>query len=88
MQTISDLLTASEAAAIAMERFGKGWIAQDGPDGNTHCAGNSVWCRFRLEPYIRENRWESFGPWDLIGPGHPNPEWRNTKMKIERRRDA
>jgi hypothetical protein len=77
-------LTADEAAAIALERFGEGWVAQDGPERNEPCAGNSVWCWFRHEPYIREDRWESLGKWELIGPGHPNPDhWRETKRRID-----
>lgn len=30
--------------------------------------------------------WDEFLGGNFIGPGHPNPEWRNTK--IERKRDA
>jgi hypothetical protein len=85
------ILSSDEAAAIALEKYGPGWVAQDGPDTTSTA---NFWGWYSCEPVE-----STHGDWwreasddpcyaENIGPGHPNPEWRETKRRIERKRDA
>ena len=75
------ILSSDEAAAIALEKYGPGWVAQDGPNLDYK------WAWHALEPWVEYGTWNIWGS-QLIGPGHPNPEWRSTAQRIERKRDA
>ena len=74
-------LTADEAAAIALERYGDGWIALGPPDR---------WLSWQWWWYETEySAKHGGGNCYYIGPGHPNPDhWRETCQRIERKRDA
>lgn len=69
-----DLLTAEQAAAIALERFGEGWLVQDGPDPCGEWAW--IWCPFwwrsDIEPVASATRWLIGCLAQYVGPGHPN----------------
>lgn len=81
------ILTADEAATIALERYGDGWIAQDGEA----CRGVFDWFFYPRKPRVWEweFQWQEGGTPIRIGPGHPNPgHWRSTAQRIERKRDV
>ena len=81
------LLTADEAAAIALEKYGPGWICQDGGDPKRIDHGTLLpwswwWCR--VEPHgAAIITWMKLGGSHYIGSGRPNPEWRSSKMRID-----
>jgi hypothetical protein len=70
------MLDATEAAAIALEKYGPGWVAQD---------ATGEWYHYRLEPgaYHDELWSDQEGDMTHLGNSHPNPEWRSSKMRID-----